>query len=421
MPDLDRIRVLIVENEGLVGCELAATLESLGYKVVGLHRSGEEALAAADERLPDVVLMDVHLAGELDGIETAQRLSERNSVAVIYLTACSDAETVARAKETHPCGYLLKPYNEQELGASLEVAAAKHRAEKVRRSREHSYFEVFQSLADGVIGADLAGHILFVNPAAERLLGWTAADAKGRSLGDVYAIHTSDGDPVSLLPPVEQGESDLRELLLTTRHAGRVRIEDRVAPVKDAQGSLAGVVILFRRAPTAISAQEATVPASAAPLVDIVESISDPLVALDGQWRFTYVNTSAAKLFRRDKRALLSQSLWEVLPPSVQQSHFEALSRALLHRESITREVFLEASNVWHEARTYPFGAGMLLLLKDITTRKIEAERTSRMDRLESLGLLARGFAHDFNNLLTVLLGNLALAEMRLGSQSEKL
>ena len=93
----------------------------------------------------------------------------------------------------------------------------------------------------------------------------------------------------------------------------------------------------------------------------------------------------------------------------------------MLHRESITSEVFLEEVNAWHEARTYPFGNGMLLLLKDITTRKIEAERSSRLDRLESLGLLARGFAHDFNNLLTVLLGNLALAEMRFGSQSEKM
>jgi PAS domain S-box-containing protein len=427
MADLDRIRVLIVENEGLVGCDLASTLGQLGYVVAGLYPSGEEALQAADDLRPDVVLMDVHLGGELDGIETARLLAQRSPVAVIYLTACSDAETVARAKETHPCGYLLKPFNEQELRAALEVAAARHRADQKRQGREHTFFHAFQSMADAVIGSDLAGQVIFVNPAAERVLGWSSDDAVGQSLGDIYAVRNIDGEPVILLPSAQKGQTEHRELVLTSKGGERLRIEDRVAPVRDGRGSIGGLIIVFRQLPETAPEGEpppagrtGPVAATSTPLVDIVESISDPLVALDSQWRFTYVNGSAAKLFRRDKRVLLGQPLWEVLPPSVQQSHKEALSKAMLHRESITSEVFLEEVNAWHEARTYPFGNGMLLLLKDITTRKIEAERSSRLDRLESLGLLARGFAHDFNNLLTVLLGNLALAEMRLGSQSEK-
>ncbi|OAI57234.1 hypothetical protein AYO49_02540 [Verrucomicrobiaceae bacterium SCGC AG-212-N21] len=431
MADLDRIRVLIVENEGLVGCDLATTLSALGYLVAGTCPSGEEAIEAADNLRPDVVLMDVHLSGKLDGIETARQLAQRSPVAVIYLTACSDAETVARAKETHPCGYLLKPFNEQELRASLEVAAARHRADMKRKGREHTFFHAFQSMSDAVIGSDVGGQVIFVNPAAERVLGWSADEAVGRNLWDVYAIRSLDGEPVPLLPTAEQRRAERRELVLTTKHGGRVRIEDRVTPVRDGQGSVGGLIILFRllndapargreEVPVAPKAEPAAT-SSAAPLVDIVESISDPLVALDSQWRFTYVNGSAAKLFRRDKRILLGQPLWEVLPPSVKQSHQETLSKALLHRESITSEIFLEEVNAWHEARTYPFGNGMLLLLKDITTRKLEAERCSRLDRLESLGLLARGFAHDFNNLLTVLLGNLALAEMRFGGQPEKL
>jgi CheY-like chemotaxis protein len=82
MADLDRIRVLIVENEGLVGCDLATTLERLGYKVAGLCRTGEEVLDTVEELRPDVVLMDIQLAGTLDGIETAQpRAIMRSSVA----------------------------------------------------------------------------------------------------------------------------------------------------------------------------------------------------------------------------------------------------------------------------------------------------------------------------------------------------
>jgi signal transduction histidine kinase/ActR/RegA family two-component response regulator len=179
-------------------------------------------------------------------------------------------------------------------------------------------------------------------------------------------------------------------------------------------------MVMFREVPAETPSGEGSSGSANAPLVDIVESISDPLMALDAQWRFTYVNSSAGRLFNRNKRALLGVSLWETLPPSAHEAHFEPLSAVLVKRETATREIFLEGINTWFEARAYPFGSGLLLLLKDITTRKLEAERSSRMDRLESLGLLARGFAHDFNNLLTVLLGNLALAEMRYTNPADK-
>lgn len=428
MADLDRIRVLIVENEGLVGCDLAATLERLGYMVAGLCRTGEEVLKTVGDLRPDVVLMDVQLGGKIDGIETAKILKKRFPVAVVYLTACVDAETVARARETHPSGYLLKPYCESELSASLEMAVVRNREEQRRRRYEESFFHAFQSLEDGVIGADVAGRVLFVNPAAERVLGWSAAEASGRTLAEVYAIHNIEGEMMLVLPADDKEDAAPRQLLLTTRTRERVLIEDRVTSVHDELGSVVGLVILFRplspveKPPVAAPppAPPQAIASSAAPLVDIVESISDPLVALDGQWRLTYANASATKLFRRDKRALLGQSLWDVLPPSVRLSHYEALARALLHCEPVTREIYLEEASAWHEARTYPFANGLLLLIKDITTRKLEAERNNRLERLESLGLLARGFAHDFNNLLTVLLGNLALTEMRHTNEADR-
>jgi two-component system, cell cycle sensor histidine kinase and response regulator CckA len=160
---------------------------------------------------------------------------------------------------------------------------------------------------------------------------------------------------------------------------------------------------------------------SPAPLVDVVETISDPLVAMDGLWRLTYANSAATKLLEREKIALIGQSFWDLIPAAVRESHYESLAHALLHRESLSRDVYLESKQIWLELRAYPFGEGLLLLLKDTTARHEEAEKRNRMDRLESLGLLARGFAHDFNNLLTVLLGNISLAEMRLRGATEKL
>jgi len=200
-----------------------------------------------------------------------------------------------------------------------------------------------------------------------------------------------------------------------------VAVQDRSSPLRDQSGQLTGVVILFRslsapaseNLPTSASAAER---AAQAPLVDVVESISDPLIALDSKWKLIYANASAQKLFERGPEKLLGANFWDLLPTATRESHFEALAHALLHRESVTRELYFEEKQTWLEIRGHPFAEGLLVLMQDITSRREEADRRNRMDRLESLGLLARGFAHEFNNLLTVLLGNISLAEMRLRS-----
>ena len=419
MTGFDRIRILIVENEGLVGCDMAAFLNDLGYRVVGTCTTSDDALRLFDDLRPDLVLMDVHLDGSTDGIETALRLQQRGPVAIVYVTACADLETVNRARETHPQGYLLKPFSHDELRLTVEVAAARVQDEIERRRREQSYFETFESLADGVIVADLAGIIVFSNPAAARITGWAQPESVGRSLHEVFRIYLPSGEPamVELTTPSQPQQE--RTVWLTTHEGQRVAVQDRSTPLRDQSGQLTGVVILFRAltAPTDASLASTAPDISSstqAPLVDVVESISDPLVALDGRWRITYANASAQQLFGRSADKLLGADLWDLLPAATREEHYGSLGRAMLHRETVSRELYLEEKQIWIELRGYPFAEGLLLLLQDITSKREEAERRSRLDRLESLGLLARGFAHEFNNLLTVLLGNLSLAEMRL-------
>lgn len=452
MTALDKIRILIVENEGLVGCDMAATLGKLDYDVVGICASGEEALEKFEILHPDLVLMDVHLAGQLDGIETARKLHEKGPVAVVYVTACADLETVAKARETQPHGYLLKPFNEDELRLTVEVAATRYLEESERRRREQSYFEAFQSLADGVIAADLAGVVTFMNPAAARITDWSPEEAIGRSLNEIFRIFLPGGEQAEIQLADESGKSEERTVWLTTRGGERVAIQDRTAAMRDQRNSLSGLIILFRRlappsspeAQTEVAATTASLTAplnstgplhvgapaitnaaatsvsTPAPLIDVVESISDPLVALDGRWRLIYANGSALRLFEKTRQSLLGTNFWELMPAATREAHHEALAYAMLHREPVNREIYFEEKQAWLELRGYPFAEGLLLLVKDVTSRREEAERKSRMDRLESLGLLARGFAHDFNNLLTVLLGNLSLAEMRLRGNTER-
>lgn len=461
MSGLERIRILTIESNRPMGADVASAVRELGYEVVATCLSGEEALAIFDEARPDLVLTDIPLSGELDGVATAHELNRRGHVAIIYVTACADLATVARARETQPHGYLLRPFTPDELRLSIEVAAIRFLDEVVRRRREQSYFEAFQSLSDGVIAADLAGMIVFINPAAEKIMGWEADDAVGRSLNEVFRIFTPDGEAADVNLVEGGGQAQERTVWLTDRSGQRVSIQDRTAAIRDQRNSLTGLIILFRKlALPAVQARAVPVEVPAnpgenlsvaanelagvtpetapepaeqtseavaaaetrplkashpsAPLVDVVESISDPLIAVDGSWRMVFANAAAARLFGRSTPQLLGLGFWELLPPAAREAHHETLAHAMLHRQATNCEMFYEEKQSWLEMRSYPFAEGLLLLVKDITERRGEEERKSRMDRLESLGLLARGFAHDFNNLLTVLLGNLSLAELRL-------
>ncbi|NYT05626.1 MAG: response regulator [Methanomicrobiales archaeon] len=126
-------RILVVEDEQIVAMELKATLEKLGYEVAGSANNGPDAIDRAGSLSPDVVLMDIRLKGPMDGIEAAAAIAERFDLPVVYLTAHSDFDTLGRALETQPYGYLIKPFNDRTLYSTIEMAAHKHQV--IRRIR----------------------------------------------------------------------------------------------------------------------------------------------------------------------------------------------------------------------------------------------------------------------------------------------
>lgn len=123
-------RILIVEDEGIVADEIKNRLHTMGYQIVGMAMTGEEAISLAFETYPDLILMDIMLKGGMDGIEAAHRIRARMDIPVMYLTAYGDEETLQRAKVSEPFGYILKPFKEQELKAAIEVSLFRHMMEK---------------------------------------------------------------------------------------------------------------------------------------------------------------------------------------------------------------------------------------------------------------------------------------------------
>ena len=124
------VKILIVEDELLIANNLARKLTKLGYTIVEIVSSGESAIQIAQEKQPDLVLMDIVIKGEMDGIEAAAQISKKYGIPVIYLTAYAHNETLNRAKSTTPpFGYILKPFKDRELQVTIEIALQKHQAD----------------------------------------------------------------------------------------------------------------------------------------------------------------------------------------------------------------------------------------------------------------------------------------------------
>lgn len=115
-------KVMIVEDESIVAMELSSYVKKLGYEVVGRVSNGEDACKMFAKYMPSIILMDVHIKGDTDGITLAQKIQKKKETAIIYITAFNDDESIERAIETNPAAYLAKPFNRKELAASLKIA-----------------------------------------------------------------------------------------------------------------------------------------------------------------------------------------------------------------------------------------------------------------------------------------------------------
>jgi PAS domain S-box-containing protein len=242
--------ILVVEDEAIIADDIQATLQTLGYEVPTPVSSGADALAAAAASRPRLVLMDVKLQGPMDGIEAARLLRERHGVPVVYLTSHSDEATLARAKETNPYGYLLKPFNDRELRTAIEVALHKHDIETRLAEREHWFATTLQSIGDAVIATDPAERVTFMNRPAEALTGWSAAEARGQPASAVLRLVDEQGAALdrALSLALREGTAPGRPAAsaLLDRRGRRVAVDERVAPIIDAHGRLLGGVVVLR-------------------------------------------------------------------------------------------------------------------------------------------------------------------------------
>jgi PAS domain S-box-containing protein len=200
-------RILVVEDEGLIADDIQRRLERFGYSVPAIASSGEEALEVARRTTFDLVLMDIRLEGEMDGIAAAQALRDELQTPVVYLTAHADQATVSRATMTEPLGYILKPIGDHNLRTTVQIALYKHEMERRVRSSEAWLSTTLRSMGEAVVATNRAGEIVLLNPVAERLTGWTGPDAFGLPLVDVLRLReeSTGHNAASPMPGDEPG------------------------------------------------------------------------------------------------------------------------------------------------------------------------------------------------------------------------
>ncbi|HEY6393209.1 MAG TPA: sigma 54-interacting transcriptional regulator [Bryobacteraceae bacterium] len=243
-------RILIVEDERITAEDLHDILAGLGYTVCAAVSSGAEAIAAAGETHCDLALMDIQIKGTLDGAETARILRERFNIPVIFLTAHADYETVSRAKFSEPLGYIIKPFQEGELHASIEIALHKHAVDLKSLSKSELFASTLRAISEGVISVDRAESVTFLNPAAEGWTGWSLPEAVGRQLREVFPLMdaaSGEGVETPLWRVLGEGSlDDLGEDVLLLHRSGDSRsVAGSIAPIRDHQGAVSGAVIAF--------------------------------------------------------------------------------------------------------------------------------------------------------------------------------
>ncbi|MGO8993458.1 MAG: response regulator [Polyangiaceae bacterium] len=239
-------RILIVEDDRIVARDIQQRLTRIGYTVVGITGRGEDAVGQVIELTPDLVLMDIGLDGDTDDVATATRIRDLGQVPVVYLTANADDRTLARARLAEPFGYVLKPFEDSQLRTAIEIALYKHGAERKLLESERRYAVTLSSIGDGVIVTDDASRVIFMNGAAEKLTGFSSAEAGGRPLDEVFQVRPENAPALARGQETNVSALGRRTTWILSRHGHDVLIDGSVAPIVDDRGKAMGQVVVFR-------------------------------------------------------------------------------------------------------------------------------------------------------------------------------
>jgi PAS domain S-box-containing protein len=241
MPDT---RVLIVEDQSVIAIDLKARLATLGYTVVATANTGQAAIQQAALTRPHVILVDIILRGEMDGVEAAAYIRERLDIPVIYLTAHSDEQVLQSARVAEPYGYILNPFEDREVVTAIEMTLYKHRMDMQLRESERRFRAILEDVQLLAVTLDRNGCITFANDFLLRLTRWQSEEIIGRNWFDLFV---PDREPIRELfyGTIDRGDLPAYWESELITHTGERRIVAwNNTLLRDPQGRVSGLASL---------------------------------------------------------------------------------------------------------------------------------------------------------------------------------
>lgn len=299
--------ILVVEDELIVALEIKKTLIKLGYRVAGTEKDGQSAIETAGKTSPDLILMDIRLKGEMDGIEAAQRIRALYQTPVIFLTAHSDEDTLSRALKTHPCGYLVKPFRERELYQAIEMCIHKnHVLKKIESDRPAARSALTNPLESIEVPALLLrddGKISVINRAFASLTGLSPEECVGRTFATVIGLEI--GENSHILPDqmvIRTSEGSRRQVVMKV---GFMTATGRPQPL---------VTFTPEGGHSSATAGESIADGESVDYRMILDALDIPVLVIGEDLVIRYYNKPLGKLFSlmRISQFLLTRPIYEI-------------------------------------------------------------------------------------------------------------
>ncbi len=242
--DFRKNTILIVEDEVIIAENLNLRLRNLGYETLPFASTGKKALEILSKNSPDLILMDIRIKGEMDGIETAKEISEKYSTPVVYLTSLSDELTISRAKKTGAYGFIAKTTNLNNLYTTIEMAINRYRMEVQVKEKEEILSVTLKSISDAVIGAQLDGTIISWNKGAYDIFGYEFYEVAGKNLSILIPFAFPNEIPENL-DLISKGQTiDHYDTLRKNKNGDILNISIKISPIKDYLEKITGVSLI---------------------------------------------------------------------------------------------------------------------------------------------------------------------------------
>lgn len=229
-------RILIVEDERLIALELEEILKSSGYIIAGTVSSGSKALEMVENLTPDLILMDIRLEGPMNGIKTARNIKKNHKIPVIFLSALSDRKSLDQAKLAEPYGYIVKPFHEKSLLATIEMVLYKSKRIIEMEKRDSWFSSFINDLGDSIILCNPKNEILYLNPSAEKLLSIKEQDVLGKNISELFTLLHSRTKTIVKFPDQndfsQRTNVTLEDLLLLRPNGKEISVDISVTPIK---------------------------------------------------------------------------------------------------------------------------------------------------------------------------------------------